>query len=165
MAREGLRVESQTLWDQLQAVAGHLEPTYDALGRQALATPVIHVDETRWPRLGADAPAAGTVWKANPRRHWTTMPRSARSWPGGRSEQSLRVEVIARKQVAALFYTLCEPAKLAGVDPPRICSNALHAALRQPGAVTLPDTLLTTTTPSLECEPHGYDRAVHGPER
>ena len=23
---------------------------------------MIHVDETRWPRLGSDAPAAGTVW-------------------------------------------------------------------------------------------------------
>ena len=62
MAREGLIVESQTLWDQIQALARHLEPTYEALGRQALATPVIHVDETRWPRLGSDAPAAGTVW-------------------------------------------------------------------------------------------------------
>ena len=62
MAREGLIVESQTLWDQIQALARHLEPTYEALGRQALATPVIHVDETRWPRLGSDAPSAGTVW-------------------------------------------------------------------------------------------------------
>lgn len=62
MAREGLIVESQTLWDQIHALARHLEPTYEALGRQALASPVIHVDETRWPRLGSDAPAAGTVW-------------------------------------------------------------------------------------------------------
>jgi transposase len=35
MAREGLRVESQTLWDQLRALARHLEPTYEALGRQS----------------------------------------------------------------------------------------------------------------------------------
>jgi transposase len=62
MAREGLIVESQTLWDQIQALARHLEPTYEALGRQALATPVIHVDETRWPRLGSSALSAGTVW-------------------------------------------------------------------------------------------------------
>jgi len=62
MAREGLIVESQTLWDQIQALARHLEPTYEALGRQALATPVIHVDETRWPRLGSGALSAGTVW-------------------------------------------------------------------------------------------------------
>lgn len=57
MARQGPQVESQTLWDQLQALARHLEPTYEAL-----AAPVIHVEETRWPRLGSDAPAAGTVW-------------------------------------------------------------------------------------------------------
>ena len=62
MAREGLSVESQTLWDQIQALARHLEPTYEALGRQALAAPVIHVDETRWPRLGSGALSAGTVW-------------------------------------------------------------------------------------------------------
>jgi transposase len=62
MAREGLRVDSQTLWDQIQALARHLEPTYDALGRRALAVPVINVDETRWPRLGGTAPATGTVW-------------------------------------------------------------------------------------------------------
>ena len=62
MAREGLIVESQTLWDQIQALARHLEPTYEALGQQALAAPVIHVDETRWPRLGSGALSAGTVW-------------------------------------------------------------------------------------------------------
>jgi len=62
MAREGLIVESQTLWDQIQALARWLEPTYEALGQQALAAPVIHVDETRWPRLGSGALSAGTVW-------------------------------------------------------------------------------------------------------
>jgi transposase len=62
MAREGLRVDSQTMWDQIQALARHLEPTYEALGRRALAAPVINVDETRWPRLGSSTPATGTVW-------------------------------------------------------------------------------------------------------
>jgi transposase len=62
MARAGLVVESQTLWDQLNALARHLAPTYDALGRRALDAPVIHVDETRWPIMGATTPAAGTVW-------------------------------------------------------------------------------------------------------
>lgn len=62
MAREGLIVESQTLWDQIQALARWLEPTYEALGQLALAAPVIHVDETRWPRLGSGALSAGTVW-------------------------------------------------------------------------------------------------------
>ena len=40
MAREGLIVESQTLCDQTQALARHLEPTYEALGRQALPASV-----------------------------------------------------------------------------------------------------------------------------
>jgi transposase len=62
MARAGLVVDSQTLWDQIQALARHLEPTYEALGQRALAAPVITVDETRWPRLGGTAPATGTVW-------------------------------------------------------------------------------------------------------
>lgn len=62
MAREGLRVDSQTLWDQIQALARHLESTYAALGTRALAAPVINVDETRWPRLGSSSPSAGTVW-------------------------------------------------------------------------------------------------------
>jgi transposase len=62
MAREGLMVESQTLWDQLNAIARHLEPTYQALGRRALDAPVINVDETRWAIMGSPKPAAGTVW-------------------------------------------------------------------------------------------------------
>jgi transposase len=62
MAREGLIVDSQTLWDQLNAIAHHLEPTYEALGRRALEAPVINVDETRWAILGTPKPAAGTVW-------------------------------------------------------------------------------------------------------
>jgi hypothetical protein len=45
MAREGLSVESQTLWDQIQALARHLEPTFEALGT-ARSPPVINVDET-----------------------------------------------------------------------------------------------------------------------
>jgi transposase len=62
MAREGLTVDSQTLWDQLNAVARHLGPTYDALGRRVLQAPVINVDETRWPLMGTPKVSAGTVW-------------------------------------------------------------------------------------------------------
>ncbi|MBM3484573.1 MAG: IS66 family transposase [Alphaproteobacteria bacterium] len=48
MAREGLVVDTQTLWDQLFALYGHLVPTYDAILRQVLDAPVIGADETRW---------------------------------------------------------------------------------------------------------------------
>jgi transposase len=61
MARAGLTVDTQTLWDQLLALAGHLTPTYDALWRAVLAAPVVRFDETRWPLLGS---ATATKWHA-----------------------------------------------------------------------------------------------------
>jgi hypothetical protein len=39
-------------------------------------------------------------------------------------------------QVAALFYTLCETAKLVGVDPHAYLLRTLHSAIVRPGAVT-----------------------------
>ena len=68
MAREGLIVESQTLWDQLNALARHLEPTYDALARRALEAPVINVDETRWAIMGSQAGRRHGVDRADPDR-------------------------------------------------------------------------------------------------
>src|SRR2546426_985548 len=48
MRREGLDVASQTLWDQIDALATALQPTYEALHRHVLAAPVIGADETWW---------------------------------------------------------------------------------------------------------------------
>jgi len=48
MRREGLDVASQTLWDQIEALATALQPTYKALHRHVLAAPVIGADETWW---------------------------------------------------------------------------------------------------------------------
>jgi transposase len=299
MAREGLRVDSQTLWDQIQALARHLEPTYEALGQRALAAPVINVDETRWPRLGSATPATGTVWGvyaptvafyrirpgksteegrqvlggyrgtavvdgfavyevlardgpgfalahcwAHTKRkyddiaeHWPVacaeigtligelyaverlipgpfpgdaaaqalrqqlrqersrpivdrmwqwatvqvgLPRSdfgkavrymLERWTGltrflddpripldnNAAERALRGPVVGRKnhygsrslrgtQVAAVFYTLCETARLAGVDPQAYLLHAVFAAIARPGAVTFPDALIPATT-------------------
>jgi transposase len=298
MAREGLVVDSQTLWDQLNAIARHLEPTYDALGRRALEAPVINVDETRWAIMGSAKVAAGTVWgvhapgiafyrilpgksadegrqvlagyrgtvvvdgfavyevlardgpgftlahcwahtkrkyddiaaqwptacaeigaligelyaterlvpgpfpgdaAAQTLRHqlrdersrpvldhiwqWATvqvgLPRSEfgkavrymlERWAGltrfvddprvpldnNAAERALRGPVVGRKnhygsrslrgtQVAALFYTLCESAKLAAVDPHAYLLRALYAAIERPGAVTFPQDLLTAS--------------------
>jgi transposase len=295
MAREGLIVDSQTLWDQLDAIAHHLEPTYEALGRRALEAPVINVDETRWAIMGTPKPAAGTVWGvhaptvsfyrilpgkstdegrevlgdytgivvadgfavyevlardgpgltlahcwAHAKRkydevaanwptacaeigeligelyaierllpgpfpgdaatqvlrqqlrtersqpvldriwRWSTeqvgLPRSdfgkavrymLERWAGltlfvsdpripldnNAAERALRGPVVGRKnhygsrsqrgtQVAALFYTLCETAKLVVVDPHAYLLHALYAAIARPGAVTYPEELL-----------------------
>jgi transposase len=48
MERAGLRVDSQTLWDQIDALARHLEPTYQALCNKVLEAEVVYADETFW---------------------------------------------------------------------------------------------------------------------
>jgi transposase len=48
MKRHGLVVDSQTLWDQLNALAKHLQPAGEGLRRYILAQPVIGADETFW---------------------------------------------------------------------------------------------------------------------
>jgi transposase len=51
MGYHGLRVSSQTLWDQCQAIAPLLEPTYKAIRKHLLRQPVIGLDQTSWPDL------------------------------------------------------------------------------------------------------------------
>jgi len=62
MKREGLRIDSQTLWDQLNVLSHHLRPTYDALGARALASPLLHADETYWRMMNGDLPKRWWVW-------------------------------------------------------------------------------------------------------
>jgi transposase len=47
----GLVTDSQTLWDQIEALAQHLEASYRALGPEVFASPLIHADETHWKML------------------------------------------------------------------------------------------------------------------
>ena len=65
------------------------------------------------------------------------------------AERALRGVVVGRKnhygsrskrgtEVAALLYSLCETAKLVGVEPRAYLLEATHAALSKPGTVTLP---------------------------
>jgi transposase len=60
MRREGLAIDSQTLWDQLEAAATVLQPTWAALRRQVLTAPVIGADETWWRVL--QGPGAKRWW-------------------------------------------------------------------------------------------------------
>ena len=48
MRREGLVIHSQTLWDQISALAKALEPAHNRLHAYLLGQPVIGADETRW---------------------------------------------------------------------------------------------------------------------
>jgi transposase len=49
MSRHGLEATSQALWDQLDAAAKVLRPSYEAIGQFLLSRPLVHVDETGWP--------------------------------------------------------------------------------------------------------------------
>ncbi len=64
MARGGLGIDTQTLWDQLHALARHLEPTHEALWREVLASDVVLADETQWPLLDRPGSSKWFAWSA-----------------------------------------------------------------------------------------------------
>src|SRR5690606_18816749 len=45
MKRDGLSIDSQTLWDQINSLAGYLAPAYERLRQHVLSQPVVGVDE------------------------------------------------------------------------------------------------------------------------
>jgi len=62
MAREGLRIDTQTLFDQTSVLARHLQPSADALGRHVLTASVVHADETYWRLLNGQEVKRWWVW-------------------------------------------------------------------------------------------------------
>jgi transposase len=62
MARLGLEVTSQTLWDQLWRLASLLQPNHEALLQHVLAQPVIGLDQTGWPKLTKGASKPWQMW-------------------------------------------------------------------------------------------------------
>ena len=62
MARAGLTVDTQTLWDQLLALSQHLAPTYEALVGDVLAAPVVGADETTWQLMEPGRSKTWWVW-------------------------------------------------------------------------------------------------------
>lgn len=62
----GLVIDSQTLWDQINALARIIAPVHDALQQAVLAAPVVGADETHWKLLGYKTPGGKTkrwqVW-------------------------------------------------------------------------------------------------------
>src|SRR5207249_4581951 len=62
MARAGLSVDTQTLWDQLLALSHHLTPTYEALGADVLTAPVLGADETTWQLMEPGRSKTWWVW-------------------------------------------------------------------------------------------------------
>lgn len=76
MDRHGLVVDSQTLYDQAERLARLVAPIYTALGALTLQGPVLHADETRWPRLDTKASTHWTVWtRTTPQiAHYAILP-------------------------------------------------------------------------------------------
>lgn len=62
MGREGLVIDSHTLWDQIEALAQHLQPTYDALRGYVVGKPLVHADETPWYLLSEKPVKKWYVW-------------------------------------------------------------------------------------------------------
>ncbi len=62
MLRAGLIIDSQTLWDQIEKLAQHLQPTYEALCKKALEAGVIYADETRWQLMTKDKSCRWWTW-------------------------------------------------------------------------------------------------------
>jgi transposase len=59
MARDGLDVDSQTLWDQISALARVLGPAHERLHQYVLSHAVIGADETWWRLMGAENKSKG----------------------------------------------------------------------------------------------------------
>lgn len=64
MGYEGLVIDSQTLWDQLEALAKLLTPTYKAIVERILSLPVIGCDETRWYLLDNGQVKENRIWQS-----------------------------------------------------------------------------------------------------
>jgi transposase len=70
MDGEGLDVDSQTLWDQLQKLASKLQPAYELLLQDAIRQAVVGFDETRWELLtkGSASKKSWTMWQLSTHR-------------------------------------------------------------------------------------------------
>jgi transposase len=62
MTRQGLIIDSQTLWDQLFALHRHLAPSARALHAWVLSHPVVGADETTWRLMQKGGSAKWWVW-------------------------------------------------------------------------------------------------------
>jgi transposase len=62
MEREGLVVDTQTLWDQIYVLSHAVKPTYEALRQEILSSSQIHADETWWRLMKGHSSKRWYVW-------------------------------------------------------------------------------------------------------
>lgn len=65
MRREGLVVDTQTLWDQIEALASPLQPSHHALKDRVLGSGLVHADETGWRFLGKNSKKRWWAWSVS----------------------------------------------------------------------------------------------------
>jgi len=115
--REGLMIDSQTLWDPLSALASHLRPSYEALPAVIFSFPLIHADETHWYMLDK---GPGKKWYA-----WTVACADAvyhRILPS-RSGATAKQVLGDYKGLAMVDgYAAYQTATKSGADGPASCS-------------------------------------------
>ena len=96
MNRQGLAIESQTLWDQIDALAKHLQPAYERLHSYVLSKDVLGVDETTWQLMGH---------RGKPSKRWYTWALCADDAVFYRLDESRSAEA-ARKIILDFKGTL-----------------------------------------------------------
>jgi transposase len=62
MKREGLEVDSQTLWNYLDELCKVIEPLRPRLREVVLSQPVVHADETRWRKMAGKGEQGSEWW-------------------------------------------------------------------------------------------------------
>ena len=62
MARQGLKVSSQTLWDQLERLGDHIQATYEGIGQWIRGGDVMGMDETPWPHIKRGGANTWQLW-------------------------------------------------------------------------------------------------------
>lgn len=96
MEREGLKVTSQSLWDQIEAAARVLRPTYEAIGAWLMAQSLLHADESGWLQIGDTGKPKWTAWLiCNLKAIWIRIASSKSEAEGRRLFNGYQGTVIA----------------------------------------------------------------------
>jgi transposase len=108
-AREGLVVQAQPLWHQLDALARRLQKSYEALLAEVFTSPLLHhANETHWYLLDKGPDTKGYAW------------------------------TVASPDTGFQRICLIDTARLRGVEPGHSLRRAALAAIESPGTVMLP---------------------------
>ncbi len=96
MARHDLKVTSQSLWDQIEAAARVLKPTYEAIGAWLMSQSLLHADESGWLQIGDTGKPKWTAWVVcNPKATWFRIASSKSEAEGRRLFEGYRGTVVA----------------------------------------------------------------------